>query len=106
MTTRIITLDDRFAGPPLELWSVVALPPAVTETTERCAEFELALRQQARVPDAYKLERERERGVGEREGDTAYVGERERGSPPTVNRCMCLDALMSSSYFHSLTTCR
>ena len=101
MTSRITTLDERFTSPPPEAWSVVALPPAVTETTERCAEFELALQQQARgralmPPDAYKLERERERGVGEREGDTAYVGERERGSPPTVNRCMGLDALMSS----------
>ena len=49
MTSRITTLDERFAGPPPEPWSVMALPPAATETTERCAEFELALRQQARA---------------------------------------------------------
>ena len=55
MTSRITTLDERFAGPPPEPWSVMALPPAATETTERCAEFELALRQQARAcPTVYR----------------------------------------------------
>jgi len=49
MTSRITTLDERFASPPPEAWSVVALPPAVTETTERCAEFELALQQQVKA---------------------------------------------------------
>ena len=54
MTSRITTLDERFAGPPPEPWSVMALPPAATETTERCAEFELALRQQARASTVYR----------------------------------------------------
>jgi len=49
MTSRIITLDERFAGPKPEPWSVVALPPAATETAERCADFELALQQQVKA---------------------------------------------------------
>lgn len=49
MTSRIITLDERFAGPKPEPWSVVALPLAATETAERCADFELALQEQARA---------------------------------------------------------
>lgn len=58
MTSRIITLDERFAGPKHEPWSVVALPPAATETAERCADFELALQEQAWAFPYIGLERE------------------------------------------------
>ena len=36
----------------------MALPPAATETAERCADFELALQQQARAFPYRGLERE------------------------------------------------
>ena len=98
MTSRITTLDERFAGPPPELWSVVALPRAATETAERCVEFELALQQQARACSM------------------ANTGEREReivGGPVQHERAPMLDhkvwpmqghTLSSSS--HALITCR
>ena len=95
MTSRITTLDERFAGPPPELWSVVALPRAATETTERCVEFELALQQQARPCSMAN--------TGGRERDS--IGERDQHerAPMLDHKVWPMPGHTLSSHFHVLT---